>query len=220
MTPERWREVERVYQSTMDREPRLRAAFLSEACLDDEELRREVNSLLELNHSPVLVDEPAWHAVAELLTDSAQLVPGTQLGPYRIEAMLGAGGMGRVYQAQDTRLGRAVALKISRVELNERFEREARAVAALNHPNVCTIHDVGPNYLVMELVEGPTLADRMKEGPIPPEEALCIARQIAGALEAAHEKGIVHRDLKPGNINIKPYATVKVLDFGMAKLRP
>ena len=218
MTPERWREVEQVYQSTMDREPRLRAAFLSEACGSDQELRREVDSLLELNHSPVLVDAPAWQAVAELLTDSTQLAPGTQLGPYRIEAMLGAGGMGRVYQSHDTRLGRTVALKISRVEFNERFEREARAVAALNHPNVCTIHDVGPNYLVMELVEGPTLSDRMKEGAIPLEEALRIARQIADALEAAHEKGIVHRDLKPGNIKIKPDGTVKVLDFGLAKI--
>src|SRR4030095_16196095 len=134
--------------------------------------------------------------------------------------MSGAGGMGRVYQSQDTRLGRSVALKISRVEFNERFAREARAVAALNHPNICTIHDVGPNYLVMELLEGPTLSDRMKEGPIPLEEALRIARQIADALEAAHEKGIVHRDLKPGNIKIKPDGTVKVLDFGLAKLRP
>src|SRR4029079_9062232 len=124
---------------------------------------------------------------------------GAQLGPYRIEAMLGAGGMGTMYRSQDTRLARTVALKISRVEVNERFEREARAVAALNHPNVCTIHDVGPNYLVMELVEGPTLTERMKEGPIPVEEALRIAHQIADALEAAHEKGIVHRDLKPGN---------------------
>src|SRR6185295_7744686 len=122
---------------------------------------------------------PAWQAVPELLTDSAQLAPGTQLGPYRIEALLGAGGTGRVYQSYDTRLGRAVALKISRVEFNQRFEREARVVAALNHPNVCTIHDVGPNYLVMELVEGPTLADRIKEGTIPLEEALRIARQIA-----------------------------------------
>jgi serine/threonine-protein kinase len=155
-----------------------------------------------------------------VLADSSELVRGTQLGPYCIEAMLGSGGMGRVYQAHDTRLGRTVALKICRVEFNDRFEREARAVAALNHPNVCTIHDVGPDYLVMELVEGPTLSERMKEGPIPLEEALCIARQIAYALEAAHEKGIVHRDLKPGNIKIKPDGTVKVLDFGLAKLRP
>jgi eukaryotic-like serine/threonine-protein kinase len=219
MTPERWREVEHVYQSTMDREPRLRAAFLCEACGDDEELRREVGSLLALNPSPILVDEPAWHAVADLLGDSTQLAPGTQLGPYRIEEMLGAGGMGCVYRAEDTRLKRTVALKISRLEFNERFDREARAVAALNHPNVCTIHDVGPNYLVMELVEGPTLAERIKEGAIPLEQALGIARQIAGALEAAHEKGIIHRDLKPGNIKIKPDGTVKVLDFGLAKLR-
>ena len=105
MTPERWREVERVFQSTMDREPRLRAAFLSEACGSDHELRREVDSLLELNHSPALVDEPAWQAVPELLAVSAQLAPDTQLGPYRIESMLGAGGMVGVYQAQDTRLG-------------------------------------------------------------------------------------------------------------------
>ena len=220
MTPERWREVEQVYQSTMDREPQLRAAYLVDACGGDEELRQEVDSLLALNKSPVLVDAPAWQAVAELLIDSTQLAPGTQLGPYRIEAMLGAGGMGRVYQAQDTRLGRAVALKISRVEFNARFEREARAVAALNHPNICTIHDVGPNYLVMELVEGPTLSNLIKQGPIPLEEALRIARQIADAFEAAHEKGIVHRDLKPGNIKIKPDGTVKVLDFGLAKLRP
>ncbi len=220
MSPERWREVEQVYQSAMDREPQLRAAYLAETCGDDRELRREVDSLLELNHSPALVDEPAWQAVAGLLTDGTQIAPGTLLGPYRIEAMLGAGGMGQVYQAQDTRLGRTVAVKVSRVEFNARFEREARAVAALNHPNVCTIHDVGPNYLVMELVEGPTLSDRLKEGPIPLEEVLRLARQIADALEAAHEKGIVHRDLKPGNIKIKPDGTVKVLDFGLAKLRP
>ncbi|HMJ24026.1 MAG TPA: protein kinase, partial [Terriglobales bacterium] len=220
MSPERWREVEQVFQTTMDQDPQLRAAFLAEACGGDEELQREVDSLLELNHSPALVDKPAWQAVAEFLNDSIQLSPSTQLGPYRIEAMLGSGGMGQVYQAQDTRLGRTVALKISRVEFNARFEREARAVAALNHPNVCTIHDVGPNYLVMELVEGPTLSDLIKEGPIPLEEALRIARQVADALEAAHEKGIVHRDLKPGNIKIKPDGTVKVLDFGLAKLRP
>ena len=125
--------------------------------------------------------------------------------------------MGQVYRALDTRLDRLVAIKVSKEEFNERFGREARAVAALNHPNICSLYDVGPNYLVMELVEGPTLADRIKEGPIPLQEALAIARQIAEALEAAHERGIVHRDLKPGNIKITPDGTVKVLDFGLAK---
>jgi serine/threonine protein kinase/Tol biopolymer transport system component len=143
---------------------------------------------------------------------------GDKLGPYEILEPLGAGGMGEVYRAHDPRMGRDVAIKIAPERFSERFEREVHAVAALNHPNVCTIHDVGPNYLVMELVEGPTLADRIRQGPIPLEEALEIARQIADALEAAHEKGIVHRDLKPQNVKLKPDGTVKVLDFGLAKL--
>jgi serine/threonine protein kinase len=109
-----------------------------------------------------------------------------------------------VYRAMDTRLGREVAIKVSAERFTERFERESRAVAALNHPNICTLHDVGPNYLVMELVEGITLEERMKEGALSMEEALAIARQIVSALEAAHDKGIVHRDLKPANIKIKP----------------
>ena len=141
-----------------------------------------------------------------------------KLGPYEIVALIGTGGMGEVYRATDTRLHREVAVKISAERFSDRFEREARAVAALNHPNVCTLHDVGPNYLVMELVEGPTLAERIREGPVPLEETLTIARQIANALEAAHERGIVHRDLKPGNIKIKADGTVKVFDFGLAKI--
>ena len=143
---------------------------------------------------------------------------GTRLGPYEIVALISAGGMGEVYRARDPRMGREVAIKVSAERFSDRFEREVRAVAALNHPNVCQIYDVGPNYLVMELVEGPTLADRIKEGPLPLEEALPIARQIADALEAAHEKGIIHRDLKPVNIKIKPDGGVKVLDFGLAKI--
>lgn len=143
---------------------------------------------------------------------------GTRLGPYEIVAPLGKGGMGEVWKARDTRLGRDVALKISAEQFSERFEREARAIAALNHPNICHLYDVGPNYLVMELVEGPTLADRIKEGAIPLEEALKIAAQIADAVDAAHQKGVVHRDLKPGNIKIKPDGTIKVLDFGLAKM--
>jgi serine/threonine protein kinase len=142
--------------------------------------------------------------------------PGEQLGPYTIQDRLGVGGMGEVFRAQDTRLGRSVAVKISAERFTERFEREARVIASLNHPNICTLFDVGPNYLVMELVDGPTLEDRLKQGPIPLEEALDFARQIAEALQAAHEKGIVHRDLKPANIKLKPDGKVKVLDFGLA----
>jgi hypothetical protein len=140
------------------------------------------------------------------------LNPGTRLGPYEILALIGAGGMGEVYKAHDPRLGRDVAIKVSAAQFTDRFEREARAVAALNHSNICTLHDVGPNYLVMEYVEGES-----PKGPLPLDEALRIARQIADALGAAHEKGIVHRDLKPGNIKIKPDGIVKVLDFGLAK---
>src|SRR5437867_1846493 len=146
------------------------------------------------------------------------LSTGTRLGPYEILAPLGAGGMGEVYRARDPRMGREVAIKISAERFSDRFEREVHAVAALNHPNICQLYDVGPNYLVMELVEGPTLAERIASGAIPLEESLKIGRQIADALEAAHEKGIVHRDLKPANIKITPGGVVKVLDFGLAKL--
>ena len=146
-----------------------------------------------------------------------ELKPGEKLGPYEILYRIGLGGMGEVWRARDPRLNRDVAIKISAHRFTDRFERESRAIAALNHPNVCILHDVGPNYLVMELVEGPTLAERIAQGPIPLEEALAIAKQIADALEAAHEKAIVHRDLKPANIKIKPDGAVKVLDFGLAK---
>src|SRR5262245_20625273 len=137
---------------------------------------------------------------------------GTRLGPYEILTLIGVGGMGEVYKARDTRLERIVAVKVCSEQFSERFEREARAIAALNHPNICTLHDVGPNYLVMEYVEGATLA-----GPVPVAEALPIARQIAEALEAAHEKGFIHRDLKPANIKLTADGMVKVLDFGLAK---
>ena len=149
------------------------------------------------------------------------LKPGTQLGPYEIVAPIGAGGMGEVYRARDPRVGRDVAIKVASERFSERFDREVRAVAALNHPNIATLYDVGPNYLVMELVEGETLQERIVGAAgRPPEldEALNIARQIADALEAAHEKGIVHRDLKPANVKLKPDGTVKVLDFGLAKV--
>ena len=140
-------------------------------------------------------------------------VAGDTLGPYEVLASLGAGGMGEVYRARDSRLNRDVAIKVSAEQFTDRFEREARAVAALNHPNICTLYDVGPDYLVMEYVDGETL-----KGPLPLDDALHIARQIGNALDEAHAKGIVHRDLKPGNIKIKPDGTVKVLDFGLAKM--
>src|SRR6478672_10804360 len=141
------------------------------------------------------------------------LTAGTNLGPYEILSQLGVGGMGEVYRARDPRLGRDVAIKVSAEKFNERFEREAKVVASLNHPNICALYDVGPNYIVMELVEG-----EEPKGPMALEDALQICRQIAAALEAAHEKGIVHRDLKPANIKVTPTGTVKVLDFGLAKV--
>ena len=141
-----------------------------------------------------------------------QLPAGTRLGPYEILDAIGAGGMGEVYKARDTRLDRTVAVKVSVEQFSERFEREAHAIAALNHPNICTLHDVGPNYLVMELIEGKPL-----KGPLPLEEALRYAIQMADAMDAAHRKGIVHRDLKPGNILVLK-SGVKLLDFGLAKL--
>src|SRR5439155_17780810 len=157
-----------------------------------------------------------------------KLNAGTRLGPYEVQSALGAGGMGEVYRARDTRLGRDVAIKILAssfvhdADRVARFQREAQVLAALNHPHIAHIYGLedagGGLALVMELVEGETLADRIAHGPIPLDEALPIARQIADALEAAHEQGIVHRDLKPSNIKVREDGTVKVLDFGLAKL--
>ncbi|MBI3209124.1 MAG: serine/threonine-protein kinase [Candidatus Solibacter usitatus] len=143
--------------------------------------------------------------------------PGTTLGPYEILSLLGEGGMGSVWKARDPRLGRYVAIKVAKEKFNERFDREARAVAALNHPNICTLYDIGPNYLVMEYIEGPTLTARIGKAGMPLEEAMPILRQLIDGIEAAHEKGIYHRDLKPDNIKVTPEGMVKVLDFGLAK---
>jgi serine/threonine protein kinase len=158
---------------------------------------------------------PARDTAAE---NAPALSPGDRLGPYKILAEIGAGGMGKVYRARDSRMGREVAIKVVADRFLERFSREVCAIAALNHPNICTVYDVGPNYLVMELVEGPTLAERIADGPVAFHDALGIAMQIADALEAAHLKGIVHRDLKSGNIKFTSSGIVKVLDFGLAKL--
>src|SRR5215470_11044397 len=155
------------------------------------------------------------------------LTIGTQLGSHEITALLGKGGMGEVYRARDLKLKREVAIKILPEEFSRdadrvsRFQREAELLASLNHPNIAAIHDLaeanGSRYLVLELVEGETLADRIVQGPIPTEEALTIAKQICEALEAAHENGVIHRDLKPANVKIARQGKVKLLDFGLAR---
>src|ERR1700674_5337569 len=207
MNEERWRQIEELYDSARQCEAGGRSAFLEEACHGDVELRREVEALLAQEDSrPTLIGQPTQTIVG----------PGAQLGPYKIEAPIGAGGMGSVYRAVDTRLGRKVAIKICAQQFSGRFEREARAISSLNHPHICTLYDVGPNYLVMELVEGETLAARLKSGPLPVKMALLYASQIVAALGEAHGKGVVHRDLKPANIMIAK-SGVKVLDFGLAK---
>src|SRR6202795_1910356 len=137
---------------------------------------------------------------------------GDKLGPYEILALIGAGGMGEVYRARDSRLNRDVAIKVSNAQFTERFTHEARAIAALNHTNICHLYDVGPDYLVMEYVEGEDL-----RGPLDFDEALPIIQQLIDGIEAAHEKNVVHRDLKPANIKITPEGVVKILDFGLAK---
>jgi serine/threonine-protein kinase len=214
---ERLQQIEEIFQEALQRDPVERDAYVRQACHGDTELQREVLSLLA-NHETASNSKP-WAAAAasKLIGRPGALESGYCLGPYRIESFLAAGGMGEVYRATDTRLNRAVAIKVSAARFSERFEREARVIASLNHPNICQLHDVGLNFLVMELVKGPTLADRIRKGPLPLEDALTIARQIAEALEAAHLKGVVHRDLKPANVKITPDGVVKVLDFGLAK---
>ena len=209
MSPERWRQIEALYHSARERGRKV----LVDA---DPELRESVERLLaqDSESGGKLLDQPA----ADLMPDvtEPQVTTGAQLGPYRIEAPLGRGGMGQVFTATDTRLGRLVAVKISHERFSNRFETEARAIAALNHPNICALYDVGPNYLVMELVEGEVLSDRLKRGKLSLEMTVRYGAQICDALAAAHAKGIVHRDLKPGNIMLTS-AGVKVLDFGLAK---
>jgi eukaryotic-like serine/threonine-protein kinase len=214
MNPKRFRQVYELYHAALERQPAERAELLAQT---DPELRREVESLLG-QQGGGLLDHPAWQGAADLLSDPTrtQFSPGTQLGPYRIEGPLGSGGMGEVYRALDTRLDRKVAIKVSAHEFSGRFEREARAISALNHPHICTLYDIGPNYLVMEFVEGETLASRLSKGSPPVDLMLRYGVEIADALAEAHSRGIIHRDLKPGNVMLTK-AGVKVLDFGLAK---
>ena len=217
MTRERWARVEEIFQAALARPAAERGVFLSDQCREDEALRLEVESLLSAKlKAGSFMDSPAIRVAAHALAEGeSRIAVGEVVGAYRVLSRLGTGGMGEVWQARDTRVDRDVAIKFCDEQFSERFGREARAIAALNHPNICHLYDVGPNYLVMELVEGAS-----PRGPLPFETALGYAGQIADALEAAHEKGIVHRDLKPGNIKIKPDGLVKVLDFGLAKALP
>jgi len=238
VTPERERAIEQICQAALERPTAERARFVIDACGDDGELRREVEALLVHDGAAsAFLETPAMAVAAErLATRGAPLNPGERIGNYTILAPLGSGGMGDVYRARDGTLGREVAIKVlppvftSDAGRLARFEREARVLAALNHPNIATIHAVehvaAPaeiHALVLEVVEGETLEHRLDRAAkaggrlLPLADALAIAEQIAGALEAAHEKGIVHRDLKPANIKIRPDGLVKVLDFGLAK---
>ena len=226
----RWARVTAVFQEALERDEAARAAYLDVACAGDDGLRAEVESLLEAHQaagrfatgSPM--EALPLSAVAAL---NASLASGARLGPYEIVGPLDAGGMGELFRARDTRLGRDVAIKVpfaaaaSDRAARQRFQREARAIAALNHPHICTVHDVGSesgvDYLVLELLQGESLASRLKRGPLPVDEALARAIEIADALARAHREGIIHRDLKPGNVMLTP-SGVKVLDFGLARI--
>ena len=221
MTPERWQQVKAMLAAALERAPDERNDYLNQVCVE-ESLRTEVESLLAAQ----------GQADSSLLGlsdgEPDELPSGTRLGPYEILAPLGEGGMGKVYKARDTRLDRLVAIKLlqadiaDRPEVQERFEREARTVASLNHPHICTLYDVGHHgevdFLVMEYLEGETLAQRLESGPLSLEEVLRYATEIADALDKAHSKGVIHRDLKPANIMLTSTGS-KLLDFGLAKLR-
>ena len=232
MKAERWQQVERVYESALAKDASERASFLEEACAGDDALRQEIESLLAYQErSEDFIESPALDVAAKLIAKqkSTTTVLGQMIKHYKIVAAIGAGGMGEVYLAEDTRLERRVALKFLPAHLTEderylrRFEQEARAVAALSHPNVCMIHEVietgdGRHCIVMEYVDGMTLSDSLKEKPLTVREALDIAIQVSSALSAAHLAGIVHRDIKLENIMLRRDGYVKILDFGLAKL--
>jgi Tol biopolymer transport system component len=228
MTPERWERIQELYHSARTCTGGDRASFLTEACAGDEALQREVQALLDQPVSTSgFVDFLGGPAPAHLRDIPTLNLTGRRLGSYQILSLLGRGGMGEVYRARDTKLGRDIAIKVLPAALTTdperltRFDTEARMLAALNHPHIGAIYGLEDAErvpaLVLELVEGDTLADRLRRGPISTRDALAMARQIADALDAAHQKGIIHRDLKPANIKITPAGIVKVLDFGLAK---
>ena len=227
MSDNRWQQVEEIFHRAVELPPEARPAFLEEACGADQFLRCEVKSLLDYDSEDgSTFASPATEQLAESVVAKA-LSPGDRLGSYEITGFIGAGGMGEVYRAYDPRLRRNIALKVLPTELGrdptrrQRFEREAHAVAALNHPYIAAIYGLEESddlyAIAMELVEGSTLAERIARGRIPIQELLVMAKQIAEALEYAHEKGIVHRDLKPANIMVTDKGHIKLLDFGLAR---
>jgi len=230
MDAERWRRVEELYKAALDWTPAQRPALLAERCKGDGDLRNEVESLLRQESSTrTSVEGSSWRTVADAADQpaSSHLAEGARLVPYRIEALLGAGGMGEVYRARDTRLERDAAVKVlrpalaSQPDFHKRLLREARAVAALNHPGVAMIYEAGESldrlYLAMEYVAGRTLKQELASGPVSTSRLIDYSLQIAGALDHAHARGIIHRDIKPGNVMVTPDGVVKVLDFGLAK---
>ena len=228
----RWRQLESLYNKALEMDESRRVEFLREACAGDGELRHDVERLLAARPAAAsFLEQPALQEIAHDFGATAELFHqywiGRQVGNYQFLSLAGVGGMGEVYRARDTKLKREVAIKVIPDEFSRdperisRFQREAQVLASLNHPNIAAIYDLeelnGSRFLILEMVEGETLADRIQRGPIPVEEALKIALQIAEALEAAHEKSVIHRDLKPANIKVTTEGTVKVLDFGLAK---
>jgi serine/threonine protein kinase len=230
MTPERWRQVEDVLQAALERPAEARAAYLDERCAGDEELKHEAAELLTAHDEATdFMEQPALaHDARVLIHDEYEVSAGRVIGPYRIVERLGAGGMGEVYLAQDSRLGRLVALKVllsyfaSDDERLRRFQREARAASALNHLNILTIYEVGETdevyFIATEFIDGRTLRELISEGSLSLAEILDIITQVASALSAAHAAGIIHRDIKPENIMLRVDGVVKILDFGIAKL--